>query len=84
MIIIRHRTLPNAVRRALRSIRRDVRAIGRENVFAIQFNTIGRAAGDEPRGWIDFMQDGQCDRLYYSGRAELSALNLAMRNFRFA
>lgn len=84
MIIIRHRTLPNAVRRALRSIRRDIRAIGRDNVFAVCFNDVGQAVGAAPCGWIDFMQDGQCDRLYYSGSAELSALRLAMRGFRFA
>ena len=84
MIIIRHRTLPIAVRRAIRSIRRDVRVIGYDNICAIQFNVVGQAVGDEPCGWIEYVQDGQCDRLYYSGRAELSALRLAMRGFRFA
>lgn len=85
MIIIRHRTLPAATRDAIRSIRRDVHSVGRDSIFAIQYNTVGQAIGAAPCGWIDFTDsDGQCGRLYYRGRAELSALRLAMRGFRFA
>ena len=80
---IHHRSMSAPVRDGFRAVCRCVRHLRRESIEEMGFNTVGRAVGNEPCGWIGFRTaEGGLGRVYFYG-AECTALQIFARTFRY-